>query len=146
VLNLLSDLKEQLNLTYVFISHDLNVVRYISDNVMVMYLGQIVEIGSVSEVYDNPQHPYTQALLKAQPTMDPHNRTTEAPIAGDPPNPIRPPSGCRFHTRCPYAEDICSRIEPMLMATGDGQRRTACHMTAPAPGHSRAHAVAAAAE
>jgi peptide/nickel transport system ATP-binding protein len=146
VLNLLSDLKEQLNLTYVFISHDLNVVRYISDNVMVMYLGQIVEIGSVSEVYDNPQHPYTQALLKAQPTMDPHNRTTEAPIAGDPPNPIRPPSGCRFHTRCPYAEDICSRIQPPLMPTGDQGRRAACHMTAPAPGHSRAAVTAAAAE
>jgi peptide/nickel transport system ATP-binding protein len=146
VLNLLGDLKEQFNLTYIFISHDLNVVRYISDHVMVMYLGQIVEIGPVATVYDDPQHPYTQALLKAQPAMDPRNRTTEAPIAGDPPNPIRPPSGCRFHTRCPYAEDICSRIEPMLMATGDGQRRTACHMTAPAPGHSRAHAVAAAAE
>ena len=146
VLNLLSDLKEQFNLTYIFISHDLNVVRYISDHVMVMYLGQIVEIGPVATVYDDPQHPYTQALLKAQPTMDPYNRTKEAPIAGDPPNPIRPPSGCRFHTRCPFAEEICSRIEPPLMATGAQERRVACHMTAPAPGHSRAHVTAAAAE
>lgn len=146
VLNLLSDLKEQLGLTYIFISHDLNVVRYISDQVLVMYLGQVVEIGPVTTVYDDPQHPYTQALLKAQPTMDPHNRTTEAPITGDPPNPIRPPSGCRFHTRCPYAEEICSRIEPPLMPSGNTNRQVACHMTAPAPGHSRAAVAAAAAE
>jgi peptide/nickel transport system ATP-binding protein len=146
VLNLLGDLKEQLELTYIFISHDLNVVRYISDHVMVMYLGQVVEIGPVTTVYDDPRHPYTQALLKAQPTMDPHNRTTEAPIAGDPPNPIRPPSGCRFHTRCPYAEDICARVEPPLMPSGGDSRLAACHMTAPAPGHSRAAVTAAAAE
>jgi peptide/nickel transport system ATP-binding protein len=138
VLNLLGDLKAQLGLTYLFISHDLNVVRYISDQVMVMYLGQIVEIGPVGAVYDDPKHPYTRALLKAQPAMDPHNRTTEAPITGDPPNPINPPSGCRFHTRCPFAEAVCSRIEPPLVATGDGSRFAACHMTAPAPGHSRA--------
>ena len=142
VLNLLSDLKDQLGLTYIFISHDLNVVRYISDQVMVMYLGQIVEVGPVASVYEDPKHPYTEALLKAQPTMDPHNRTTEAPISGDPPNPIRPPSGCRFHTRCPFAEDICSQVEPPLIAVGADGRSAACHMTAPATGHSRAPAAA----
>jgi peptide/nickel transport system ATP-binding protein len=132
VLNLLSDLKTQYGLTYLFISHDLNVVRYISDHVMVMYLGQIVEIGPVTTVYDDPKHPYTQALLKSQPSMDPHNRTTEAPITGDPPNPIRPPSGCRFHTRCPLAQPICSQIEPPLVATAQDGRRAACHVTSPA--------------
>ena len=140
VLNLLTDLKDQLGLTYIFISHDLNVVRYISDQVMVMYLGQIVEIGPVSTVYDNPKHPYTEALLRAQPAMDPRNRTKEAPISGDPPSPIRPPSGCRFHTRCPFAEEICSQIEPPLTATEGDNRMSACHMTAPATGHSRAPA------
>jgi peptide/nickel transport system ATP-binding protein len=137
VLNLLGDLKAQLGLTYLFISHDLNVVRYISDQVMVMYLGEIVEIGPVATVYDDPKHPYTRALLRAQPAMDPHNRTKEAPISGDPPNPINPPSGCRFHTRCPYAEAICVAIKPPLVDAGGG-RRAACHMTAPAAAHSRA--------
>ena len=132
VLNLLSDLKTQYGLTYLFISHDLNVVRYISDHVMVMYLGQIVEIGPVTTVYEDPKHPYTQALLQSQPTMDPHNRTTEAPISGDPPNPIRPPSGCRYHTRCPIAQPICSQVQPLLTKTADGQRQAACHLTAPA--------------
>lgn len=132
VLNLLADLKSQYGLTYLFISHDLNVVRYISDHVMVMYLGQIVEIGPVTTVYDDPKHPYTRALLKSQPTMDPHNRTTEAPITGDPPNPINPPPGCRFHTRCPMAQPICSAVQPELVDTKDGGRRAACHVTAPA--------------
>lgn len=130
VLNLLADLKSEFGLTYLFISHDLNVVRYISDHVMVMYLGEIVEMGPVSVVYDDPKHPYTRALLKSQPTMDPHNRTTEAPITGDPPNPIKPPSGCRFHTRCPMATSVCSEIKPPLIETNDG-RRAACHITAP---------------
>jgi peptide/nickel transport system ATP-binding protein len=135
VLNLLTDLKQQFGLTYLFISHDLNVVRYISDQVMVMYLGQIVEIGPVAEIYDAPAHPYTQALLKSQPTMNPHRRTTEAPISGDPPNPISPPSGCRFHTRCPIAQPVCARDEPKLHAVGSGHRQAACHFatsTAPA--------------
>ena len=103
VLNLLLDLKDAFNLTYVFISHDLNVVRYISDRVMVMYLGQVVEIGAADALFDNPAHPYTKALLSSIPAMDPENRTEKAAISGDPPNPINPPSGCRFHTRCPVA-------------------------------------------
>ena len=105
VLNLLAELKERFHLTYVFISHDLNVVRYISDRVMVMYLGKVVEIGDVETLYRRPQHPYTRALLSAMPSMDPSRRTLEAPLSGDPPNPINPPSGCRFRTRCPIAED-----------------------------------------
>ncbi len=103
VLNLLGDLKAELGLTYVFISHDLNVVRYMSDRVMVMYLGQVVEIGPVDAIYDRPTHPYTRALLAAMPSMDPDRRTQEAPLSGDPPNPINPPPGCRFHTRCALA-------------------------------------------
>lgn len=133
VLNLLTDLKEQYGLTYLFISHDLNVVRYISDQVMVMYLGEIVEIGPVAEIYDEPAHPYTQALLKSQPSMDPHHRTKEAPIAGDPPNPISPPSGCRFHTRCPLAQPICSREVPALRAVGNSNRLAACHLASASP-------------
>ncbi|MBC8790645.1 MAG: dipeptide/oligopeptide/nickel ABC transporter ATP-binding protein, partial [Tagaea sp. CACIAM 22H2] len=112
VLNLLQDLKSEFGLTYVFISHDLNVVRYMADRVMVMYLGRVAEIGPVEELYDNPRHPYTRALLSAMPSMDPDRRTQEAPIAGDPPNPINPPSGCRFHTRCPFAEDVCGAKIP----------------------------------
>jgi peptide/nickel transport system ATP-binding protein len=94
VLNLLVDLKARFDLTYVFISHDLNVVRYISDRVMVMYLGKIIEIGPVDRVYLDPRHPYTRALISAMPSMDPRRRTRQAPLSGDAPNPIRPPSGC----------------------------------------------------
>lgn len=138
VLNLLSDLRQQLDLTYIFISHDLNVVRYISDKVMVMYLGEIVEIGDVEQVYEDPRHPYTKALLMAQPTMDPNRRTKEAPITGDPPNPIRPPSGCRFHTRCPFAEPVCAEKVPPLIREGEGTRRVACHLWQEKSGHSKA--------
>ena len=114
VLNLLLDLKDAFNLTYVFISHDLNVVRFISDRVMVMYLGEVVEIGPADALFDNPAHPYTQALLSSIPAMDPEHRTEKAAIAGDPPNPINPPSGCRFHTRCPVAQPVCSQRAPAL--------------------------------
>jgi peptide/nickel transport system ATP-binding protein len=114
VLNLLLDLKDAFNLTYVFISHDLNVVRFISDRVMVMYLGQVVEIGPADELFDNPAHPYTRALLSSIPAMDPEHRTETAAISGDPPNPINPPSGCRFHTRCPAAQAVCSQRAPIL--------------------------------
>src|SRR5690606_26841074 len=102
ILNLLAQLKEQLDLTYVFISHDLNVIEYISDRIMVMYLGQVVEQGAVDAVYARPSHPYTRALLSSKPSLDPRKRTLEAPISGDPPNPINPPSGCRFRTRCAF--------------------------------------------
>src|SRR6186997_2145990 len=136
VLNLLVDLKREFGLTYLFISHDLNVVQYLSDRVLVMYLGKIVEIGAVEAIYDNPQHPYTRALLSARPSMDPRRRTKEAPIQGDPPNPIDPPSGCRFRTRCPFAEDVCGRVEPILADTG--RQSVACHMRVGGSGHTRA--------
>ena len=141
VLNLLLDLKEEFSLTYLFISHDLNVVHYISDRVLVMYLGKIVEIGPVDIVYGRPVHPYTQALLSSRPSMDPGNRKTEPPLSGDPPTPINPPSGCRFRTRCAYAEEVCERIEPTLFAW-DEQRnhQTACHMAVAGSGHSKAAA------
>ena len=137
VLNLLVDLKQRFDLTYIFISHDLNVVRFISDRVMVMYLGKIVELGPVGRVYREPRHPYTKALLSAMPSMDPRRRTKEAPLSGDPPNPINPPSGCRFRTRCPYAEPLCADVPPALTMGTDG-RSVACHMLVPGSGHSRA--------
>jgi peptide/nickel transport system ATP-binding protein len=137
VLNLLVDLKAQFDLTYIFISHDLNVVRFISDRVMVMYLGNVVELGPVDRIYRDPRHPYTKALLSAMPSMDPRRRTTEAPLSGDPPNPINPPSGCRFRTRCAFAESVCERAPPVLEPGADG-RSVACHMLMPGSGHSRA--------
>ncbi|MDJ0390467.1 ABC transporter ATP-binding protein [Roseomonas sp. E05] len=114
VLNLLAELKARLNLTYLFISHDLNVVEYISDRVLVMYLGRVVEAGPVEQIYGRPRHPYTRALLASKPTLDPDRRTTVLPLAGDPPNPINPPSGCRFRTRCPYAQPRCAEVVPPL--------------------------------
>ncbi len=138
VLNMLVDLKSELGLTYVFISHDLNVVQYLSDRVLVMYLGKIVELGPVEAIYGNPLHPYTRALLSARPSMDPRKRTHEAPIQGDPPNPIDPPSGCRFRTRCPFAEDVCAAGEPLLTETP--AQSVACHMRRPGSGHSKAAA------
>jgi peptide/nickel transport system ATP-binding protein len=138
VLNLLVDLKNDLGLTYVFISHDLNVVRFISDRVIVMYLGEVVESGPVDTLWADPRHPYTRALLAAMPSLDPDRRTQEAPISGDPPNPIDPPSGCRFHTRCQFAEAVCSATSPLLLATGNDRHAAACHMVNPASGHSLA--------
>lgn len=146
VLNLLFDLKQEFDLTYIFISHDLNVVRYISDRVLVMYLGKVAEIGSVEAVYTNPQHPYTQALLSSMPSMDPRRRTEQAPLTGDPPNPINPPSGCRFRTRCPFAEDICAGTPPRLTSRPEHgiSQQVACHMHDPSSGHSHAMATEAA--
>jgi|TARA_R110000796_G_scaffold62328_1_gene143780 peptide/nickel transport system ATP-binding protein len=137
VLNLLEDLKQRMSLTYLFISHDLNVVQYISDRILVMYLGQIVEIGPVDKIYNNPQHPYTQALLSARPSMDPDNLTDTLPISGDPPNPINPPPGCRFCTRCPHAEPICSEKMPPLL-DGNIGTQVACFMFKDGSGHSKA--------
>lgn len=136
VLNLLLDLKAEFGLTYVFISHDLNVVRYMSDRVMVMYLGKIAEIGPVASIYDDARHPYTRALLSAMPSMDPRRRTMQAPLAGDPPNPIDPPPGCRFKARCGYAEELCGRGDIQLYAAGEAHR-VACLMAQPRAGHSR---------
>jgi peptide/nickel transport system ATP-binding protein len=143
VLNLLLDLKRELALTYIFISHDLNVVQYISDRVLVMYLGKIVEIGAVDDIYERTLHPYTQALLSAMPSMDPDRRIETPPLTGDPPNPINPPPGCRFHTRCPFAEAVCATREPELAispATNGVGHRVACHMRSAGSGHTRAPA------
>jgi peptide/nickel transport system ATP-binding protein len=144
VLNLLVDLKRDLALTYVFISHDLNVVQYMSDCVLVMYLGKVVEYGPVESIYGGPRHPYTRALLGAMPSMDPDRRGEHVTLAGDPPNPINPPSGCRFHTRCPHAEACCATAEPSLVAdAGAGGHATACHMMIAGSGHSAAPRIAA---
>lgn len=138
ILNLLRHLRKHFNLTYIFISHDLNVVRYISDRVLVMYLGEVVELGPVNEIYRQPKHPYTIALLRSRLSPDPRERLVEAPISGDPPNPIHPPSGCRFHTRCPFAEKVCSDVAPALGDTrGDGHK-VACHLHDLTSGHSQA--------
>ncbi len=134
VLNLLMDLKDAFNLTYVFISHDLNVVRYISDRVMVMYLGQIVEVGPTDALFAQPAHPYTRALLSSIPAMDPAHRTEKAAITGDPPNPINPPSGCRFHTRCPVAQAVCAQRAPTLGSL-HSQHPVACLMYEPSSGY-----------
>ncbi|MGW6278036.1 ABC transporter ATP-binding protein [Kribbella sp. NPDC055071] len=136
VLNLLSDLQDEYGLTYVFISHDLNVVRYISDDVAVMYLGQVVESGSAQELYDDPKHPYTQLLLSSVPTLDPALSTRDEPVdsadSTEIPSPIDPPSGCRFRTRCPFAMDICAQVAPPRVTVSEG-RTVACHLYAEAP-------------
>ncbi|MGE0224389.1 MAG: ABC transporter ATP-binding protein [Acetobacteraceae bacterium] len=134
VLNLLGELKSRFNLTYLFISHDLNVVEYISDRVLVMYLGRVVETGPVEEIYRRPRHPYTRALFASKPTLDPDRRTREMPLTGDPPNPINPPSGCRFRTRCAFAEAVCAEKVPPLAeplfgeSPGDSPHLVACHL------------------
>ncbi len=139
VLNLLRQLKRHFNLTYVFISHDLDVVQYVSDRVLVMYLGEVVEIGPVDEIYSHPRHPYTRALLASRLSHDPAERVEEPPISGDPPNPINPPSGCRFRTRCGFAETVCSEASPKLSGLAPAEAHVAaCHMQNPASGHSLA--------
>ncbi len=115
IINLLTDLKEELGLTYLFISHDLSVVEYISDRVAVMYLGEIVETATSKQLYANPLHPYTTALLSAIPTMEPTKTRDRIVLKGDVPSPINPPSGCRFHPRCPRAMDVCSKKPPVQL-------------------------------
>ena len=112
IINLLTELKEKYGLTYLFISHDLSVVEYISDRVAVMYLGEIVETATAEQLYSNPLHPYTKALLSAIPTMEPTKKRDRIVLSGDVPSPINPPAGCRFHPRCPLAMDICRREAP----------------------------------
>ncbi len=114
IINLLKDLQEDMKLTYLFISHDLSVVKFISDDVGVMYLGQLVETGSKQDIFDNPCHPYTEALLSAAPSFDPEHRNNKKRILleGDIPSPANPPSGCRFHTRCKFCKDICKEVVP----------------------------------
>ena len=134
VLNLLQQLKAARRLTYVLISHDLNVIEYASDRVIVLYLGKIVEMGPATVVAAAPQHPYTQALFRSAPSMDPSQRLLEPPLTGDPPNPLRPPSGCRFRTRCPFAMALCAEETPPLLEISPGHF-AACHLHAgiPAP-------------
>ncbi|MFO7681234.1 MAG: dipeptide ABC transporter ATP-binding protein [Chloroflexota bacterium] len=131
VVNLLDDLKAELGLTYLFIAHDLSMVRYISDRVAVMYLGRIVEMGERDEVYDHPLHPYTQALLSAIPIPDPDVEATRKRIIleGDVPSPVNPPAGCRFNPRCAYATDICRQEDPEFrnLGTVERQHMVACH-------------------
>jgi len=133
VINLLEDLQAQFNLTYLFIAHDLSVVRHISDRVMVMYLGKVAEIASSQDLYDNQKHPYTRALLSAIPVPDPkvESKRRLVELTGEIPSPVNPPSGCRFHTRCPIARvpGVCAEVEPPLEDKGSGHL-AACHFSA----------------
>ena len=128
VINLLDELQDEFQLSYVFVAHDLSVVRHVSDRIAVMYLGKLMEVSPAEELYNKPIHPYTSALLGAIPIPDPkQNRArTRVHVTGEPPNPIRPPSGCRFHTRCPRAGDICRTAEPPLTEYAGGHL-AACH-------------------
>jgi oligopeptide/dipeptide ABC transporter ATP-binding protein len=129
VLNLFSDLQEQMGLTYVFIAHDLGVVKHVSDRIAVMYLGTVVEITDAESLYEAPAHPYTEALLSAAPDVDdgtPQIRRDRIVLTGDVPNPVDRPSGCPFHTRCPYSQDVCVTDRPPLADVAPG-RTVACH-------------------
>jgi peptide/nickel transport system ATP-binding protein len=126
LLDLMIKLKDEFNLTYLFITHDLATAKYICDRIAILYLGKIVEMSELREVYAHPLHPYTNALLAAVPVPDPHERRTEPMPKGEIPNPIHPPSGCRFHPRCPYAKEICSQEEPLLRELRPGHV-AACH-------------------
>lgn len=127
VLNLMQDLQKKFNLTYIFIAHDLGVVRHISDRIGVMYLGKMVEVSESDELHHNPLHPYTQALLSAVPIPDPDFQKEEKVLEGDMPSPANPPSGCAFHTRCPFKMDICMKKEPVLQEVEKGHS-VACHL------------------
>ena len=126
VINLLGDLQAEFGLSYLFIAHNLNVVEHISNRVAVMYLGQIVELASDEDLYKNPQHPYTEALLSAVPIPDPTIKKKRIILEGDVPSPINPPKGCHFHTRCMYKEKICEEVEPEFKDIGGGHW-VACH-------------------
>lgn len=126
ILNLLKDLQEKLGLTYIFISHDLSVIEHVCDRIAVMYLGKIVEIATREELFKNPQHPYTQALISAIPRVGHGKKKIKKSLSGEVPSPINPPSGCSFHTRCPYKMDICSQKTPLL--EGQGAHQKACFL------------------
>ena len=131
VLNLLQRLQQQFNLTYLFVSHDLSVVRHVADRIAVMYLGRIVELADRDEIYAAPKHPYTKALLSAVPIPDPQieKKRKRIILSGDLPSPINIPSGCRFHTRCPMAQDICRQVEPVFEAKEGREHYAACHFS-----------------
>ncbi len=131
IINLLQDLQRDLGLTYMFIAHDLSVVRHISDRVAVMYLGRIVEVATRDQLYRQPSHPYTSALLAAVPAPDPRTKRQRVLLEGDAPNPAAVPSGCPFHPRCPEREAICTRVVPHLVDLGGGHC-TACLLRYPA--------------
>ncbi|WP_152655488.1 ABC transporter ATP-binding protein [Oceanobacillus sp. CFH 90083] len=127
ILNLMEKLRDEFNLTYIFIAHDLSVVKHISDRIGVMYLGRMVELTDKNKLYDDPKHPYTQALLSAVPLPDPDLRRERIILKGDVPSPANPPSGCAFHTRCPYAMDICKEVRPDFKPVEDNHF-VACHL------------------
>jgi oligopeptide transport system ATP-binding protein len=129
VVNMLEDLQKEMGLTYLFVAHDLSMVRHISDRIGVMYLGSIVEVGRSNDLYKNPLHPYTKGLLTSIPIADPlkSKEVKRNIIEGDIPSPINIPKGCRFHTRCPYAKPICAEVSPVEKAV-DGDHLVACHL------------------
>jgi peptide/nickel transport system ATP-binding protein len=127
IINMLRELQKELGLTYIFISHDLSVVKHISDEVGVMYLGSMVEYGSTQDIFENPMHPYTEALFSAVPVPDPNMKMNRIILSGDIPSPINAPSGCKFHTRCGKCMEICKTVEPKFKDYGNGHK-VACHL------------------
>ncbi|MGD9851654.1 MAG: ABC transporter ATP-binding protein [Nitrospirales bacterium] len=130
ILNLLRDLQQEFHLSYLFITHDLNVVQYLADRIAVMYLGQLAEVASATDLFNDPKHPYTQALLSANPVPDPTATPKRIILPGDVPSPLNPPSGCRFHPRCPQAMDVCKTVEPHLTQIGPPEKgqQVWCHL------------------
>ena len=130
VLNLLMDLQKEMNLAYIFISHDLSVVRHVSDRIAVMYLGKIVESAQTDDLFENPRHPYTQALISSIPQADPNRKKTAKALQGDVPSPLTPPSGCHFHTRCPHATEKCKSQRPKLInySSSENEHLVSCHL------------------
>jgi peptide/nickel transport system ATP-binding protein/oligopeptide transport system ATP-binding protein len=128
VVNLMQDIQQQFELTYLFIAHDLSIIEHISDRVAVMYLGRIVELTLADQLYKNPRHPYSEALLNAVPIPNPHARRQKRPLSGEIPSPLNPPSGCHFHPRCPYARELCQHQSPELLDKGGGHL-AACHFS-----------------
>lgn len=127
ILNILLKLRDDLAISMLFITHDLAVAGYVGDTIAIMYLGQLVEVGTAREVLETPLHPYTQALVASNPSPDPRKKTSRVPVGGEPPSPIDPPKGCRFHTRCPYVMSICKEKEPILIDAG-GEHHIACYL------------------